>query len=496
MVGFFRRKVGRKVALLAGATGIAVAGVGVYLLNDPPTSRTTIILAGAILAATLATLVGVHRLVILPLGRLSGVIARAEKGDFLIRAPVATEDELGQLARRFNVMLATITDLSATQIDSDWEKELMQRELELQTELAQNVRDLTLLIELTRAITSTLELDPVLEKITEMVGVTLGFNDFTLLLYDAEAGDYVITETYGLGEEAGQVGGLRFHDDEGIIALAHEKRGTVLVPDTAAEPRYLHYKGRRKSDGSLLVIPMIYHDEIVGALAFTRPEVNAFGDEEVRLLETVASQAALAIANARLYEKTVQLSLTDPLTGVFNRRSLGQRLQMELDRARRFGHPLSAVMVDVDHFKKYNDAHGHPMGDGVLQQVAATLRHTVRRVDLVARYGGEEFTVLLPQVPAEQALEVAEKLRQAIEGHAFPGGETQPLGRVTLSLGVATFPDDADDDVTLLDRADAALYHAKSSGRNRAVAYLPGMDSEDAGAAKGPAGSATGTDAG
>lgn len=483
MWDFVGRKIGRKVALSAGAAAAFAAVVGVWLAGEPVASRDTVIFASAILVGVLATTLAVQQMVIKPLDRLARVMGRAESGDFLIRARVDTRDELGQLARQFNVMLARITDLSATQIDTEREKELMQRELDLKAELAAQgeqlaarVKELQLLIDITRAIGSTLEVHEVLSKITDMVGVTLGFREFALLLYEEDKGEYVITETYGLDQVDGEVEGLRFKETEGIVSLAHEARRTVLVEDTSKEPRYLHFKGRRKVDGSLLVIPMIYRDRIVGALSFPRPEVAAFNDEEVGLLEAVAAQAALAITNARLYQKTVELSLTDPLTGVFNRRHLEQRLEMELNRARRFGDPLSVIMIDIDHFKKYNDAHGHPMGDRVLKDVASTLRASVRRVDTVARYGGEEFTILLPRIGGEQAAEVAEKVRAAVFTRTFPGGETQPLGRVSLSLGVGTFPHDAGDAHTLLDRADAALYCAKSGGRNQVVSYRPGME--------------------
>src|SRR3989442_5059855 len=146
---------------------------------------------------------------------------------------------------------------------------------------------------------------------------------------------------------------------------------------------------------------------------FNRPRVDSFSPQEIRLAEAIAAQAALAIANARLYQQTLELSFTDALTGVPNRRQLFLRLENEVSRSLRFGDPVSLLMIDLDLFKRINDAHGHTVGDGVLRGVALALRRTIRKIDIVARYGGEEFCVVLPRVGEPQALEEAAELRLA-----------------------------------------------------------------------------------
>jgi diguanylate cyclase (GGDEF)-like protein len=202
-------------------------------------------------------------------------------------------------------------------------------------------------------------------------------------------------------------------------------------------------------------------------LTFSRPTANAFPSDDIKLLASIANQAAMAIVNARLYRETVELSLTDPLTGTANRRHLFQQLEMELSRAQRFGNELSVFMIDIDHFKLYNDRHGHPAGDEVLKSIGRTLLGTVRKIDTVARYGGEEFAVLLPQIRRQEALLVGEKLRRAVSQLAFPAA----AGRITVSIGLAHFPIDALSGRDLISRADEALYAAKNGGRNRLVAY-------------------------
>ena len=185
------------------------------------------------------------------------------------------------------------------------------------------------------------------------------------------------------------------------------------------------------------------------------------------LAEAIAAQASLAIANARLYQQTLELSFTDALTGVPNRRQLFLRLENELSRSLRFADPLSLLMIDLDLFKRINDAHGHTVGDGVLRGVALALRRNIRKIDIVARYGGEEFCVVLPRVAKPEAMEVAEKLRHAVAAATLPGPEGQPPLSVTISVGVATLGERTRQDIAgLIEKADSALYEAKRLGRD------------------------------
>ena len=174
----------------------------------------------------------------------------------------------------------------------------------------------------------------------------------------------------------------------------------------------------------------------------------------------------LAEANARL----AQLAVTDGLTGLYNHRHFHERLGLEVERSGRSGLPLALFMIDVDHFKRYNDGNGHPAGDEVLRQLARLLADGRRVNDFVARYGGEEFAVVLVDTPKLTAFQVAERLRERVAGHAFPAsrGKDGP-GRLTISVGVAGFPDDAADSEGLVRAADEALYKAKHAGRDRVV---------------------------
>ena len=171
----------------------------------------------------------------------------------------------------------------------------------------------------------------------------------------------------------------------------------------------------------------------------------------------------------RQVTRTHHRAITDPLTHLYNFGFFRERLEIELERARHIGDLVSLVMFDIDHFKHYNDAHGHQEGNGVLISVADILKGTGRRGDIVARYGGEEFVALLYGATRDEAARFAEAARRGIESHTFPGGDTQPNGRITLSAGVATFPWEATGDESLIKAADLNLYRAKESGRNRVV---------------------------
>jgi diguanylate cyclase (GGDEF)-like protein len=160
------------------------------------------------------------------------------------------------------------------------------------------------------------------------------------------------------------------------------------------------------------------------------------------------------------------MAIRDPLTGLFNRRYLHEAIDLELARSRRHKRFFSVVFIDVDHFKQYNDAHGHLAGDEVLKTLATIIQNGCRATTIPARYGGEEMVLLLPETEKQGARAVAEKLRMRVEEYPFPGQETQPLGTVTLSMGIATYPEDGGDGKSLLGYADQALYQAKHRGRN------------------------------
>lgn len=224
-----------------------------------------------------------------------------------------------------------------------------------------------------------------------------------------------------------------------------------------------------------IAIPLRAQDLLFGILVTLDPKPGAFSEEDVSFLEALGGHAAAAVANARLYEEVEMLSLTDATTALFNRRAFDLRLRDEVERAGRYGTPLSLLMIDVDHFKLYNDMHGHPAGDKVLRKLGEVLAGSaLRATDIASRFGGEEFAVILPLSDLDAATVTAQRLRAEVEATAFPDGQDQPLGRVSVSIGIASYPAHASTPLELVERADLALYEAKRLGRNRVVAYRAG----------------------
>lgn len=225
---------------------------------------------------------------------------------------------------------------------------------------------------------------------------------------------------------------------------------------------------------SVIGVPLVSRDRQLGLLLAGTFRDQPYSEAEKQVFQVAGSQIAMAVANAHMYEAVTLMAATDGLTGLANHRAFYEALEKELGRSRRYGRPLSLIMIDIDHFKQFNDTFGHPQGDKVLTEIAKIIRDSVRVVDTAARYGGEEFAVLLPETPYEasddvagSALQVAERMRVAVEGHAFEGRPGLRDARITISLGVAEHPAHAEGLTDIVYAADAALYEAKRKGRNR-----------------------------
>jgi len=233
---------------------------------------------------------------------------------------------------------------------------------------------------------------------------------------------------------------------------------------------------------ALLLVPLAVESKLLGAVAFTylartRPSDPA----QVEFLQDVAHQVALGMENARLFFALSQMASTDELTRLANRRRFTESLRMEMARMRRSEAPLSLIMADADHLKAINDAHGHPAGDAAIRHVADAIRKGGRETDMAARLGGEEFALLLPGTDAVGAVKAAERIRKALASSSIP-----TVGTVTVSMGVATAPEDAAAEEELVRVADARLYAAKARGRNQVCAMVPGDPVRPANGRSGP----------
>jgi len=251
---------------------------------------------------------------------------------------------------------------------------------------------------------------------------------------------------------------------ERVASRALEEGDPIVVPDINAirlgpSPKEWKYKSP-----SFISFPITIGGRKIAVLNFTdKAGGGAFGERDVEVLRAIAPQIAVAIDRTAMKDRAgefEQLSVTDPLTGLTNRRYLEKRLDEEIDRSKRHRFPMSLMMLDVDEFKSYNDSFGHPAGDAALKIVAGILNDAVRGEDVAARYGGEEFSILLPQTTSVEAAAIAERIRRQIEKTEFP------KRRVTVSIGIASSANETGSPEELINAADSALYEAKNQGRN------------------------------
>lgn len=425
-------------------------------------------------AATLCAVWVTTRLLGARLSHLVQVIDSTGPDAELTRIRAMGSDEVGAIAQAVNRLLARLTSIRASMIDQQRELGEAQRELKLRADLAaktaelgQRLEERAMLFDILRMTSKSPELSFVLSTLVERVGQLLHMREVVLFLYDEEAQLFSVEADYGLGER-GQLKGRSLALGEGLSGRVGRTREPVLIADLASEESFQGFWGSAERSGSLAAVPVLYQDKLLGVLTVTRAAKDGISDVHLKLLSAIADNAALAIRNAQLFERMRELSTHDELTGLANRRLFRSLLDSEIDRARRFQLAFSLLVVDIDHFKYLNDRHGHPAGDTALREVAKLLMSHVRKVDSVARVGGEEFTVLLPRTDAEDAKLVAEKLRLALMEHRFAGGEDQPGGCLTVSIGVAELSaTDDEHGKAIVARADQALYAAKHAGRNR-----------------------------
>ncbi|MCP5468725.1 MAG: GGDEF domain-containing protein [Deltaproteobacteria bacterium] len=330
--------------------------------------------------------------------------------------------------------------------------------------LEENVRELYILFNVSQVLTASIDPEALCSKFADVILKNIHLSDFAILLLDKSKKNLIVQELRGF-RKSHEVKTLVFKAGEGISGRVLQSKQSIYIPDTSKDQDYLYYKGMKSENGSFLSFPILTKDSVFGVMNFSRREIDAFSQREIKVLSIIVKQLAIALENAYLYAKTKELTLVDDLTGIYNRRHFLRILEMEFKRVKRFQHKLSLLMVDVDYFKKINDRFGHLEGDRILSQLAKLLQKNLREVDTLARYGGEEFAVVLPDTSIKDAEKVADKLRKFVK-QASPNILNNQKSRLTVSVGVATFNPEMESIDELIDQADTALYQAKSYGRD------------------------------
>jgi diguanylate cyclase (GGDEF)-like protein len=291
----------------------------------------------------------------------------------------------------------------------------------------------------------------------------------SLLLFDEISNELEVKAAIGPRSE--NVNEMRTRLGEGVSGTVLQEGRPMVVRDVATTDMGPAPSERRYKTRSFISYPIIIGGRKIGVLNVTdKTGGGAYDDVDLSLIESIAPQMALVLDRAEWQEKAAQfelMSITDPLTGLLNRRYLEERLAEELSRSQRYGYSTSFMMIDIDDFKYYNDRNGHQAGDRALEITAQCLKASLRAADVAARYGGEEFCILLPQTTLLEAQVIAERIRRKIERQQFPHGYRQPGGSVTVSIGLSAGSEVYQTPTDVIGAADRALYVAKNRGKNR-----------------------------
>lgn len=416
-----------------------------------------------------------------PLKDLLKATQEISAGNLGYRIERRMSGEFEQLAEAFNQMIGRVDSLYLEKAEQDKNLALANEQVHFNLllegknqeiertnqELRIHLREISMLLQLNQVMNSTLEISVMFDRTLSLLRDFLGSSNLVLFLYLPETDELSARKT--VGAEAIKYTGTTFKLNEGVTGCAAQRKEVIYVQDIGKDERYLHYKSNSRDQGSLVSAPIIAKDLLLGVLNLHKPEIAAFNETDLSLIRATTNQLAIAIENSQLYEKTRTLSNTDELTNIPNRRYFHTILRREFDHAQRYHSSFSVIMVDIDHFKQYNDTFGHLNGDLALTRVANILLKNTRGIDLVARFGGEEFVIILSNTDKEGAFIVAEKLRNAVASVDFllPANERKRVAKkVSISLGIAEYPTDSNDLEGLVEKADRALYAAKEAGRN------------------------------
>jgi diguanylate cyclase (GGDEF)-like protein len=322
--------------------------------------------------------------------------------------------------------------------------------------------------EIAKALTSTLEPREVLSLIVKQISTILHPASWCLLLEDPSTGELYFE--IAVGEGAEELKGMRLDKDEAIARVAFNTGEPQLVEDMSQaagfSKRFNQLNGVEAQN--LVALPLKARGRVLGVLEIINCLSKTTRPEHLQALRAIADYAAIAIENARNFQRVQELTITDEHTGLYNARHLYDALTREVDRAHRFNRPLSLVFVDLDHFKHVNDAHGHLAGSAVLREIGELFQGTIRKVDAAFRYGGDEFALLLVETDTTGALAVSQRLRTRLKHHTFLEKQGFSL-KLTASMGIATYPNHAANGTDLLHAADRAMYRAKELGRDEVV---------------------------
>ncbi len=397
-------------------------------------------LLGLLLALVTGTILAWH--IANPINQLAENTSRIAAGDLSMAPQTPRNDEIGVLFHNFNDMISRLRA----------EKELKE----------QRMQELNTLFKISNAVNLFVDSEELLKFVLTHAIEVLEAERGSIMLLDDQTDELVVK--VASGGRFRIASGTPVKLGHGICGLVAREGTGKICNQGFKDPEFRNFGSILPVEDikSLLCSPLKFKEGTIGVINIVNKRNECcFNESDLALLNLIASQAAVTIENNKLYE----LSITDGMTRLFVHRYFQARLSEEMLRARRYGLTLSLIMFDIDNFKKFNDNYGHQMGDLVLQKVAATIKETIRTgIDIPCRYGGEEMSVILPETRSEEALQTAERIREKIAALAV--NHSSGILRVTTSIGIAAYPNDAHDKESLIKVADRALYSSKARGKN------------------------------
>lgn len=331
--------------------------------------------------------------------------------------------------------------------------------------------ELNIMVEIGKTLTSSINLQEVLEVIMQKIGHLLKPKAWSLLLVDEKTDDLYFEIV--VSPVSDLLKGIRLKKGEGIAGWVASHGTPLLIEDVRNDPRFAMYVDDLVAftTRSIICVPLKIRNRVLGVVELINSlEELQFNDADLKILGAIADYAAIAIDNARNFKMMNELVITDDLSGLFNANHFHSLLDGEIERSKRYGAEFSLVFLDLDHFKNVNDTHGHLTGSRLLSEFGHLLKQNLRVSDLGARYGGDEFVIILPNTTKKGALALVANLRETVAAHRFLADNGEKIA-VTASYGIATFPEDADNKRALIQAADKAMYHVKETTRDGVMVY-------------------------
>jgi diguanylate cyclase (GGDEF)-like protein len=345
------------------------------------------------------------------------------------------------------------------------------------TERKRQMRELAIFHDVAKALTSSLNLNSVLQTIMEKVAEYFRPDTWSLLMVDDAKSELYFA--IAVGDAAEMLKTVRLKVGEGIAGWVAKHGEPIIVPDVYSDPRFSRRVDEmtRWETRSIICLPLKAKHRVLGVMQLINVGPEAFADDELFFLQALCDYAAIAIDNARSVERIQELTVTDDCTGLFNARHLYKVLEAEVYRSARFGYEFSVIFLDLDHFKAVNDTHGHLIGSKLLREIGNAIKAHLRLIDYAFRYGGDEFVILLPQTPKDQAMVACKRLLDVLRGTKFLQEEELNL-IVRASFGLASYPADAKTSHEIIRQADEMMYLVKNTTRDNIAVAQRGVLAE------------------